>query len=70
MEASGSVLSKSDVCAIIRFLCLEGVGGNEIYSHLCRVIGEYNIMSKYTVYQWIEKFKAGRGHMEDESCFG
>ncbi len=27
-------------------------------------------MSKHAVYQWIEKFKAGRSNMEDKLCSG
>ncbi len=64
MEASGSVLSKFDVCGINRLLCLKGVGGNELYSRLCDVFGEHNIMSKHTVYQSIEKSEVGRTNMK------
>ncbi len=66
MEASGSVPSKSDVRVIICFLCLEGVGRNEINLCLFNVFGECNIISKHAAYQWIEKFKMGRSNAEDE----
>ncbi len=65
MEAKCSVPCRSDVCAIICFLCLERVGGNEIYLCLCNVFGGHNIMSKCAAYRWIEKFKAGSGIMEN-----
>ncbi len=65
----GCVSSKSYVRAIICFL-LEEVGSNEIYLHLCNMFGEHSITSKHTVYQWIEKFKAGRSNMEHELCSG
>ncbi len=61
MEVSGIIPSKPDVCAIIFFLFFEVVGSIEIYSHLFYVFG-----SKHTMYQWIQKLKAGRSIMEDK----
>ncbi len=70
MEASVLVTSKADVRAIICFQCLGGVSGNKIYLRLCNVFGECDIMSKRTVYQWVEKFKVGRSNTEDETGSG
>ncbi len=42
----------------------------KIYSRLCNVFEECNIMSKRVVYQWIEEFKVGRSKAKDEPHSG
>ncbi len=67
MENVGDAPSKNDVHAIISFLHLEGVPGNDIHRWLCNVFGEKNKMSILVVYQWIQHFDAGRVTMKDVS---
>ncbi len=67
MENLDDALSKSDVRAIIRFLHLEGVLGNNIHFRLCNVFEEGKVMLKRALYQWIQQFDAGRVTMKDVS---
>ena len=55
--------------AVIRFLFLKGKTGTEIHDELKSVLGE-SAMSRTCVYEWVNKFKAGRTSVKDEDRSG
>ena len=51
--------------AVIRFLTMEEETGKKIHERMCIVYGG-SASSYATVKCWIEEFKRGRKHLEDE----
>ncbi len=43
----------------IRFLALENASGSEIHMRICVVYGSQNVITKSTVTQQVQRFKAG-----------
>lgn len=64
-----AVCTKEEQRAVIRFLCLEGVSGAEIYRRLSAQYGNSSL-SRRSVYEWIEKFKSGRTSINHQEGAG
>ncbi|KAG9462962.1 hypothetical protein GDO78_022737 [Eleutherodactylus coqui] len=69
MAAAPVIGTKEEQRAVIRFLWSEGMCGADIYRRLCAQYGE-NVLSRRSVYEWIEKFKRGRTSVRHEEGAG
>ncbi|KAM9455822.1 protein GVQW3-like [Clarias gariepinus] len=69
MDAPLVICTKEEQRAVIRFLWSEGVPGAVIYRRLCAQYGE-NVLSRRTVYEWIERFKEGRASVSHQEGAG
>jgi tRNA-dihydrouridine synthase len=66
MAATLSNCTIEEQCAVVHFLCAEGVKSAEIYR---RMLAQYGArtMHQRKIYEWIERFKEGRTNVTDES---
>ncbi len=66
MAATRTAVLKDDQRGVIPFLTLENVSGVEIHTRMCEVYSVQNVITKSTVNQWAQKFKAGRTNTSNE----
>ena len=69
MAAPLAVCTKEEQRAVIRFLWSEGVSGVEIHRRLLSQYGD-SVLSRRSVYEWIERFKRGRTSVTHEEGAG
>ena len=69
MDTVIAALASCEVCAVIRFLHVEGQSAAEIHHRLCLVYGD-NVMSDSCVREWCRIFRDGRTDVHDEGGQG
>ncbi len=61
---------KCEQRAVIKFLNMEGVCGNEVHKCTCNVFVEGVVKSRQSVYKWFRLFNVGKTETNDEEHLG
>ncbi len=65
MAVTPTAVLKDEQQSFIQFLMLENVSGSEIHRRISVVYGVYNVITKSTVNQLVQRFKAGQTSTSD-----